>query len=99
MIRFPAILSLLLLAGCADPSRGTALNECRMKYYLDGADAQGRLVQECMRAKSFEFVIACSPDTGDQDWDWQVNAFAFDNPRCYRPLGSKAWIATALSPM
>ena len=52
-----------------------------------------------MRAKSFEFVTACSPDTGDRDWDWQVNAFAFDNPRCYRPLGSKAWIATALSPM
>jgi hypothetical protein len=99
MLRFAGILSLLMLAGCAQPSRGAALNECRMKYYLNGTDAQAQLVPDCMRAKSFEFVAACRPDTDEPDWDWRVNSFAFDNPGCYRPHGSEPWIATALSPM
>ena len=99
MIRLAATLSLLILAGCTGPSKGTALNECRMKYFLDGRDASAQLIQDCMQAKSFDVVTPCHPDTDEQDWDWQVNEFVFDNPRCYRPRGTAPWIATALSPL
>jgi hypothetical protein len=34
MVRLWLTLSLLVMVGCDDQSRGTALNECRMKHYL-----------------------------------------------------------------
>lgn len=98
MIRFLAFVSLVLLAGCADQSKGAALNECRLKYYLDSPAAQGEAIPDCMRAKSFATETTCL-ETDEQEWDWHVTAFAFDNPQCYRPLGSAAWTATLLSPM
>jgi hypothetical protein len=85
MLRFSVIVSLLLLAGCADQSEGAALNECRLKYFLESP-------------KSFQMASPCSPES-DDDWDWQVRTFTYDNPRCYRPLGATAWTATILSPM
>ncbi len=99
MIRFLAIGSLLMLVGCANKSRGTALNECRMKHYPDSPTTQSDAIPDCMRAQSYPMVIGCTPATDEREWDWQVKAFAYDNPRCYRPAGSSAWIATALSPM
>ena len=99
MIRLPAIVSLVLLAGCADQSKGTALNECRLKHYLDSPAAQGEAVPDCMKAKSFAVETPCDAATDEHEWDWHVTAFAFDNPQCYRPLGSAAWTATLLSPM
>ena len=39
-----------------------------------------------------------APDP-EQDWDWQVVAFPFDNPGCYWPVGSTTGVATLLSPM
>jgi hypothetical protein len=99
MFRLLAIVSLLMLVGCADQSRGAALGECRMMYYLESSTAQGELVPNCMRAKSFQMDAACSPGADEHEWDWQVKTFAFDNPKCYRPIGSATWIATLLSPM
>ena len=98
-MRLFAIVALVALAGCADRSKGASLAECRLKYYLEDPAAQGGLIPDCMRAKSFEKTDACDPPTGDQNWDWQVTTFAFDNPNCYRPLGSATWTATLLSPM
>jgi hypothetical protein len=94
-----AIVSLLGLAGCTDPSKGAALNECRLKYYLETPAAQGELIPDCMSAKSFQTIAPCSAEADEHEWDWTVTAFSYNNPRCYRPLGPKTWIATALSPM
>ena len=99
MIRLLAIVSLITLAGCADRSRGAALSECRLQYYLESPAAQGEAIPDCMRAKSFRVETACDAATDEYEWDWQVKTFAFDNPQCYRPLGSAAWLATLLSPM
>ena len=99
MIRFLAALPLLLLIGCADQSKGTALNECRLKYYLASPAAQGARTPDCMTAKSFHMATECNPETDEHEWDWQVKTFAYDNPKCYQPHGSAAWIATLLSPM
>ncbi len=99
MLRSSAIVLLLMLVGCADQSKGTALGECRLKYYLESPTAQGELIPDCMRAKSFEVVAACSPEADENEWDRQVKTFAFDNPKCYRPVGSATWTATLLSPM
>ena len=99
MIRLSAIVSLLTLVGCADRSRDAALNECRMKYYPESPAAQGELTPDCMRVKSFQMASPCSPETDEHEWDWQVRTFTYDNPKCYRPIGSTAWIATQLSPM
>ena len=63
MIRFSAALSLLLLIGCADQSKGTALNECRLKYYLASPAAQGARTPDCMTAKSFQLATKCSTET------------------------------------
>jgi hypothetical protein len=99
LISFVAIASLVVLAGCADQSKGTALNECRLVYYLESPAAQAEAIPDCMRAKSFEAETACNAAVDDDEWDWQVKTFAFDNPNCYRPLGSATWVATLLSPM
>ena len=56
------LMPLLLLIGCADPSKGAALNECRLKYWLDGEDAQAQLITECMQAKSFVAVTSCDTE-------------------------------------
>ncbi|HET7882327.1 MAG TPA: hypothetical protein VFL55_15680 [Acetobacteraceae bacterium] len=93
------LLPLTLLIGCADPSRGAALNECRLKYWLDDPNTQARLTTECMQAKSFVALTPCDPVTDPYEWDERVDAFAFDNPRCYHPIGTQPWLATALSPM
>jgi hypothetical protein len=93
------IAPLFTLAGCADPSKGAALNECRLRYYLESPDAQRQLIADCMRARSFETDASCSPDADVQEWDWQMRTYAFDNPRCYCPVGSTARVGTFLSPM
>ena len=99
MIRHSLIVLLLALVGCADESRGTALNECRMKTHLDSPAAQAQLVPDCMAGKSFALVTGCRPAANDDEWEWQVREFAFDNPKCYRPIGTGPWTATMLSPM
>ena len=98
-MRLLAIAALLALAGCADQSKGTALAECRLKYYLEDPAAQSEHVPDCMQAKSFVMRDPCKPPTDEQDWDWQVVAFPFDNPGCYWPVGSTTGVATLLSPM
>jgi hypothetical protein len=52
-----------------------------------------------MQAKSFQVRTACDASTDEYEWDSQVKTFAFDNPRCYRPIGTAIWTATVLSPM
>ena len=52
-----------------------------------------------MQAKSFQVETECDAATDEYEWDSQVKTFAFDNPRCYRPIGSAVWMATLLSPM
>jgi len=99
MIRLLAIVSLVMFTGCADRSKGAALSECRLKYYLESPAAQGDAIPDCMMAKSFRVQTACGAATDEYEWDWQVKAFAFDNSQCYRPLGSTTWLATLLSPM
>jgi hypothetical protein len=99
VIRFAMLMMVILLACCADQSQGSALNECRTRYYLDDPAAQAQSIPACMKAASFEMAAECSPTPDEQQWDWQVQSFPFDNPRCYRPLGSVPWIATILSPM
>ena len=66
MIRFLAILLPILLLGCADQSKGTALNECRMRYDLQSPTAQADQVPDCMKAKSFQAISECSPEA-EQD--------------------------------
>ncbi len=99
LIRFLALVSLAVLAGCADQSRGAALSECRLQYFLDSPVAQGEAIPACMQAKSFQVETACGASTDEYEWDSQVKTFAFDNPRCYRPVGTAIWTATLLSPM
>jgi hypothetical protein len=99
MVRFAAIVSLFILVGCADQSKGAALGECRLKYYLEDPGAQGEAIPDCMRAKSFQTETACGPETNDNERDWQMRAFTFDNPKCYRPVDTAPWLATLLSPM
>jgi hypothetical protein len=99
MNRFVAIVSLFILVGCADQSKGTALGECRLKYYLEDPGTQDKAIPDCMRAKSFQSETSCGPETNENDWDWQTRSFAFDNPKCYRAIGSAPWLATLLSPM
>jgi hypothetical protein len=99
MIRFEAIVSLFVLVGCADQPKGTALGECRLKYYLEDPGAQGEATPDCMREQSFQAETTCGPETNENEWGWQTRSFAFDNPKCYRPIGSTAWLATLLSPM
>jgi hypothetical protein len=94
-----AAASLLLIAGCADRSRGASLLECRMTEYLQDPAVQGEATAACMRAKSFEMVAGCTPQPNEDQWDWRVRQFAYNDPQCYRPVGSTAWLATALSPM
>jgi hypothetical protein len=67
--------------------------------YLETPAAQGKLIPDCMSGKSFTLVTGCNPATNDDEWDWQVRAFAYDNPRCYRPLGTWPSTAILLSPM
>jgi hypothetical protein len=98
-VRLAAIAALVALAGCADQSKGTSLAECRLKFFLDDPAAQGDRIPDCMQVKSFARSDPCVPPTGEQDWDVQVAAFAFNNPGCYRPIGATAWTATLLSPM
>ena len=99
MTRFLPVVLLLLSVGCADQSRGSALNQCRLKYYLDAANTQQQLIPDCMRTKSFQMVSACRPQPGDTEGDWQVRAFPYDDPRCYRAVAAAPWTATLLSPM
>src|SRR4051812_1085778 len=99
MFRVVAIASLVVLVGCADQSRGAALGECRQRYFLQEPAAQGTQIPECMRAKSFQMTSVCNPVQDRREWDWQVQAFTYDNQRCYRPIGSITWITTLLSPM
>lgn len=99
MTRISAVVSLLLLIGCADQSKGAALNECRLKYYLESPAAQAARIPDCMATKSFEMATDCSAETNEHEWDWQIIAFAYDNPKCYQAHGSNASIATLLSPM
>ena len=100
MIRLAVFVSLLALVGCGtDQSRGAALNECRMKAYLDSQSVQAQLIPHCMAGKSFASLSGCGPAANDDEWEWQVRTFAYDNPQCYRPVDSQAWIATFLSPM
>jgi len=99
MTRISAMVLLLVLAGCADQSKGSALSECRIKYYLDAPSTQEQSIPDCMTAKSFKPVAACNPQTDEDEWDWQVKAFAYDNPECYRSVGAGPWTATLLSPM
>ena len=99
MIRLIAVLPLLMVAGCADQSRGAALNECRLRYDIRAVVDRGPLVTACMQAKSFAFEPSCAPSTSEYEWDSDVRTFAYCNPQCYRPTGTERWIATALSPM
>jgi hypothetical protein len=99
VIRFLTIVSLTVFIGCADRSKGVALNECRQQYYLRDAATQGKLMSDCMAAKSYQTIAACSPVPDEREWDTLVRMLAYNNPQCYRPLGSIAWIATAFSPM
>jgi hypothetical protein len=98
MIRVCSFVAVLVLAGCADPSTGAALNECRMRYFLYDAEAQSGLIADCMRARSFE-ATACDPAADEREWDRQVRTNAFDNPRCWRSARPAARMATFLSPM
>lgn len=99
MRRISAVLLLILLSGCADQSRSSALNECRMTYYLYATAMQQQSIPDCMKVKSFETVPGCSPQRNADDWDEHVWEYPYDNPKCYRPIGIDAWIATSLSPM
>ncbi len=99
MIRLLAIILPAVLLGCADQSKGAALNECRTQHYLDSPDVQADLVPDCMKAKSYRFIVACSPEDEQDEWDVQVRTFHYNNPQCYRPVGAAKWIASTLSPM
>jgi hypothetical protein len=89
----------MLLIGCTDQSKGAALSECRLKYYLDAPGAQSELIPDCMRAKSFQSITTCTPAVDEYEWDQQVETYSFDNPLCYRSIGSAPWLATLASPM
>jgi hypothetical protein len=99
MIRLVTFLSLLFCANCADNSKGAALNECRLRYFLDSPDAQAQVVPQCMTTKSFRMDVACHPKTDASEWDWQVRTFTYDNQQCYYPIGAATSVATLLSPI
>jgi hypothetical protein len=99
MIRLLTVLLLLVVGGCADRSRGTALNECRTRYDIRSYVDQNQLIPGCMQEKSFTFASPCPNPPDENVWDPKVKTFAYDNPECYRPVGSERWIATGLSPM
>ncbi len=99
MIRIAILIAPIVLAACADQSKGSALNACRTRYYLDDPAIQEKQIPDCMKARSFEMVRACNPAPDESEWDWQVQAFSFNNPGCYEPVGSMPWLATFLSPM
>ena len=92
-------LFLPLLVGCADQSAGSALNACRMMYYLDAADARQQLIPNCMQGKSYDWLPDCSLQPDPDEWDSQVREVPYLNSRCYRPAGTPQWLATRLSPM
>lgn len=99
MTRISVLVFLTLSAGCADQSKGSALNQCRMKYFLDDASTQQQSIPECMRAKSFEMVAACNPQPDEEGLDWQATGTPYTSPKCYRPVGTAPWMATFLSPL
>ena len=100
MIRLlPLMLLLLVLPGCADQSLGAALNECQLRYYLQSPTDQALLIPDCMQAKSFEMVAGCRPEMSVDDWNWQVPPAAYDDQKCYLPVGATASVATFLSPL
>jgi hypothetical protein len=99
VLRTSLIILLVTLSGCADQSRGAALNQCRATNYLLPSETQSQATPDCMKARSFSSIAECAPAPDEQEWDTQVMTFAFDNPRCYRPVGATTWLATALSPM
>ncbi len=99
MIRLAAFIAPIALAACADQSKGSALNECRTSHYLDDPAMQEQQIPNCMKAKSFEAVAMCNPAPDEYQWDWQVQVYNFNNPSCYKPVGSVPWLASFLSPM
>ena len=99
MARISALIFLTLLAGCADQSKGSALNQCQMKYFLDDASTQQQSIPDCMKAKSFELVTACNPQPDEDELDGQAAASPSSNPKCYRATGTAPRLATFLSPM
>jgi hypothetical protein len=99
MIRFLPLMLLLVLAGCADQSRGTALNECQLRNYLQSPADQDYLIPDCMKAKSFDMVVGCRPELSTDDWNWRVPPAAYDDPTCYQPVRAAAWVDTNLSPL
>jgi hypothetical protein len=99
VVRPAALIIPIVLVACADQSKGSALNECRMRYYLVDASVQEQLITDCMKARSFAVVPACDPAADEYEWDWQVQSFPYDDPRCYRSIGAAPWVATVLSPM
>lgn len=98
MTRLAIVLPLLLLAGCADPSKGAAFNACWSAAYLQDPSSQQAQVANCMKTASFESIAQCSPEADGRQWTWRGNAPA-TNPECYRPTTSRTWLATLLSPM
>jgi hypothetical protein len=99
MIRFLPLVLLLVIPGCADQSLDAALNECQLRNYLQSPADQALLIPDCMDAKSFELVAGCRLETNADDWNWQVPPAAYDDEKCYRPVGATASVATFLSPM
>ena len=99
MTRLMTIVSVLALGACADASKGAALNECRMRYYIAGSAEQSQLIPDCMRAQSFVVDTACTPSGYQQEWDWPATSAAYSDPDCYRSVGTQRWVATVLSPM
>lgn len=94
-----ALLPLLVATGCADHSRGAALNACHLQHFMQSPAEQAELVPECMRAKSFALLPECRVAAGADDWTWHVPPGGYDYEQCYKPVGTKVWVATALSPM
>jgi len=99
MPRFLPLMLLLVMPGCADQSRGAAINECRLRYYLQNPADQALLIPDCMQAKSFDMVAGCRPEMSADDWNWQVPPAAYDDTKCYQPIGAIASVATMLSPL
>ena len=99
MIRIWFVVFAPLLVGCADQSEGSALNACRMRYYLDLSATQQQSVSNCMQERSFRLVSDCSPQSDIANWDRAAGETAYLNPQCYRPVGAAPWTATQLSPM
>ena len=99
MSRYLLGLPLLLLAGCAEPSRGVALNQCHLQNYLQSQAEYGALMTDCMKARSFSMTAACTAVPAGDNWHWSTPPTPYDNPDCYQPVGGKASVATTLSPL